>query len=157
MNNTPTVLSSAQLYDPSTRMFTATTSMTTARYGPIAAPLPNGDVLIAGGYDGTNVLRSAELFDPTNDTFTPLTASGNTELQVGREFAAAAPLPNGDVLIAGGTPQSGPSLQSAELFDPSNDTFTMLPASGSTELQAPITDAVAAPLPDGDVLIAGGA
>ena len=40
------------MFDPSTDTFTALPgSMTTARGEAVAAPLPDGDVLIAGGYD----------------------------------------------------------------------------------------------------------
>jgi hypothetical protein len=73
-----------------------------ARERAIAAPLRNGDVLIAGGFDGNNYLQSAELFDPTTNTFTALPATGNTQLQTPRYGALAATLPNGDALIAGG-------------------------------------------------------
>ena len=52
--------------------------------------------------------------------------------------------------------RSGGILQSAELFDPSTNTFTALAASGNTELQTARTGAVAAALPGGRVLIAGG-
>ncbi len=128
----------------------------TAREGAVAAPLPGGTVLIAGGLDGSNFLQSAELFDPSGDTFTALPASGVSELQTAREGAVAAPLPGGTVLIAGGLDGNN-FLQSAELFDPSTDTFTALAASGATELQTAREGAVAAPLPGGKVLIAGGA
>jgi hypothetical protein len=100
-------------------------------------------------------LQSAELFNPVTDTFTALAAGGHTELQVARENAVAAPLPNGDVLITGGQ-NNGVCEPSAELFDPSSDTFTELPASGATELQTCLGSATAAPLPSGDVLIVGG-
>jgi hypothetical protein len=159
---TPTYLQSAELFDPASDTFTAlpassSTELQTARSGAVAAPLPNGKVLIAGGWNGS-FLQSAELFDPANNTFTALAASGNTELQTAREWAVASPLPNGQVLIAGGTNNngSGPALASAELFDPATNTFTALPASGNTELQTPRYGAVAAPLPGGQVLIAGG-
>ena len=153
-------LQSAELFDPANDTFTAlaasgSTELQTAREWAVAAPLPDGQVLIAGGQDGSGPLQSAELFDPANDTFTALAASGSTELQTDREVAVAAPLPDGQVLIAGGFDGSGP-LQSAELFDPANDTFTALAASGSTELQTAREYAVAAPLPNGQVLIAGG-
>src|SRR5947209_4218367 len=132
------------------------TELQTARAHAVAAPLPNGEVLIAGGASSSGVVASAELFNPTNDTFTALPASGNTELQTARYGAVAAPLPNGQVLIAGGTSDGFSYLQSAELFDPATDTFTAMPASGSTELQTARHVAVAAPLPNGQVLIAGG-
>ena len=155
-----TVLQSAELFDPTTNTFSALTAsgsseLQTARQGAVAAPLPGGKVLIAGGFDGTSVLQSAELFDPTTNTFTALTPSGSSELQTARESAVAAPLPGGKVLIAGGTDGTN-ALQSAELFDPSTNTFTALTPSGSSELQTAREGAVATPLADGRVLIAGG-
>jgi Kelch motif len=82
----------------------------------VAASLPDGQVLIAGGFNGSSYLQSAELFDLANDTFTALPASGDTQLQDPREIAVAASLPDGQVLIAGGF-NSGIALQSAELFN----------------------------------------
>ncbi len=154
-------LQSVELFDPADDTFTALTAagnseLQTARYGAVAAALPDGRVLIAGGYnESSGFLQSAELFDPVDDTFTSLAATGATELQTAREFAVAAALPDGRVLIAGGQNNSG-SPQSAELFDPADDTFTALTAAGATELHAARLDAVAAPLPDGQVLITGG-
>ena len=58
----------------------------------------------------------------------------------------AAPLPGGDVLIAGGSPDGSTILNSAELFDPSNDTFTALGATSHTAREG----AVAATLVNGD-------
>jgi hypothetical protein len=149
-----------EFFNPATGRFSSPPSegnalLQTGRSGAVAAPLPDGRVLIAGGYNG-QYLQSAELFNPSNNTFTALPASGNTELQTPRDGAVAAPLPGGEVLIAGGADVDG-FVQSAELFDPSSDTFSALPASGNTELHAARADAVAAPLPDGKVLIAGGA
>ncbi len=98
-------------------MFTALTgtgqSLTVARDGAVAATLSTGQVLIAGG-ESTEVrkeavkgrpvgccassrpISSAELFAPTTDTFSKLTGT----LTEGREFAVAAALPSGQVLIA---------------------------------------------------------
>ena len=121
----------------------------------MAAALPGGRVLIAGGLDGSSFLQSAELFDPSTNTFTALPASGSSELQTAREGAVAVSLADGEVLIAGGFDGSN-VVQSAEVFDPSTDTFKALPASGSSELQSAREGAVAASLPVGRVLIAGG-
>lgn len=88
--------------------------MTTPRAFASASPLPNGEVLIAGGTNSGASLRlaSAELFDPATGTFS---AQGVGEMTTGRMTAAAAPLPDGDVLIAGGAGAAG-ELSSAELF-----------------------------------------
>ena len=130
------------------------TELQTARFDAVAAPLPDGQVLIAGGQNNSGPLQSAELFNPADDTFTALSEAGATELHTTREGAVAVALPDGQVLIAGG--YNGGDLQSAELFNPANDTFTPLPESGETELQSARAGTVAAALPDGRVLIAGG-
>ncbi len=107
------------------------TELHTARFGAVAAPLPGGEVLIAGGLDHASnsnkvrkSLRTAELFNPANDTFTALPATKRTELHTMRFQAVAAPLPDGQVLIAGGTQSYGTGLRTAELFDPAGDTFS---------------------------------
>jgi hypothetical protein len=151
------VIQNAEIYNPQSEAFTqlATnpgTELTTPRFGAVAAPLPNGEVLIAGGSNGSSFLQSAELFNPVTDTFTALTASGNTELAFTRAYAVAAPLPNGDVMITGGAGNSG-CVSSTEIFNPVTGTFSQLPASGN--LKACVEGATAAPLPNGDVLIAG--
>jgi N-acetylneuraminic acid mutarotase len=66
------VVASAELYDPSKGTWTATASMTETRLGHTATRLPNGTVLVAGGYrasaGGTSWLASAELYDPGGGT-----------------------------------------------------------------------------------------
>src|ERR1039458_3665370 len=53
-----------------------------ARYAAVAAPLPNGQVLIAGGKSGSTFLASAELFSPTRAALLtipdPTLPAGNT-------------------------------------------------------------------------------
>jgi hypothetical protein len=89
----------------------------------VAAPLHNGDVLIAGGVEQSgNTVGSAELFDPGSDSFIQLLH----RLHVARSDAVAAPLPDGNVLIAGGANQAEAALSSAELFEPTDDAFTPL-------------------------------
>ena len=53
-------------------------SLTEPRYGAVAATLPSGQVLIAGGQNNGAFLSSAELFDPATDTFTKLTGAGQS-------------------------------------------------------------------------------
>jgi hypothetical protein len=62
---TVSVTTGALLYDFSTNSYATTGSMNTARSGDSATLLPNGQVLVAGGYNNMmGVLASAELYTP---------------------------------------------------------------------------------------------
>lgn len=122
---------------------------------PAVAPLPNGDVLVAGGYDYAAVpdyqghgVKLAEVYDPTTGTF-----SETGEMATRREGAAAAPLGNGEVLVAGGRTagETFTSVKTAEIYDPATGTFR---ATGPMAVVR--AGLFAAPLPDGDVLVGGG-
>lgn len=55
---------SSELYDPATGTSRPTESLLEARAGHTATPLPDGTVLVAGGYSHAEVFSSAERFDP---------------------------------------------------------------------------------------------
>ena len=83
--------------------FTPTGSMAVAREGHTATLLLNGQVLIAGGSDGTSTLASAELYDPTNQTFSATGSMTVVRSAHSATLLANSKLPNyGKVLVAGG-------------------------------------------------------
>ncbi|ABF42231.1 Ig-like, group 2 [Candidatus Koribacter versatilis Ellin345] len=116
------LLRSAELYDPVATSFTLTGVMNQTREFHTATLLSNGKVLIAGGQtQGTGLYMltaTAELYDPSTSTFTP-----TGKLNHPRAFHTATLLSNGQVLIAGGEDENGPST-SAELYDPASGSFT---------------------------------
>src|SRR5208282_2449254 len=58
-------LSSAEIYDPKAGTFTFTSNgMSAPRFGASGVLLNSGSVLIAGGFDGTNLPAAAEIYSP---------------------------------------------------------------------------------------------
>src|SRR5262249_22656913 len=103
--------------------FNTTGNMNTARENHTATLLSNGEVLVTGGDNNTDgYLASAELYNPATGKFT--SANNMTEPRSGHE---AVLLKNGQLLVAGGlnaTTYGGPSLASAELYNPATGTWT---------------------------------
>jgi Abnormal spindle-like microcephaly-assoc'd, ASPM-SPD-2-Hydin/Galactose oxidase, central domain/Kelch motif len=134
-----------------------------------------GEVLIAGGDEGTTPGPSAELFNPTDGSFSCINGGVpfmcNSSMTDIRFSHTATFLTSGSdagkVLIAGGSNSSEGTLATAELFDPSTNTFNCV---GGVSANPPICNSTlhggrsyhyAFPLTtgpnSGDVLVAGGA
>lgn len=125
--------------------FTATGNMTTPRFFHSATLLPNGKVLIVGGYTvcGQTCIpaSSAELYDPAIGTFTP------TSKMTAAYVTGHVLLPDGRVLVAG--TDTTHTVASLEIFEPSSGTFS---AAGKP---ATLTSASLTLLNDGRVLLSG--
>ena len=123
-----------------------TGNLNIARAGHIATLLPNGKVLVAGGYSG-QYLDSAELYDPATGTW-----SVTGSLNVPRAGLSATLLPNGKVLVVGGVNRVILSAETrAELYDPATGKWTLTGNLNNTHWGHSATL-----LANGKVLIAGG-
>jgi hypothetical protein len=125
-----------------------TGSMAAGRASHTATLLPNGQVLVAGGYynDGTaQALRSAELYDPKAGTW-----SATNSMYFDRLSHTATLLPSGKVLVTGG---SYPYLSdnTCELYDPATGAW-----SNANPMYGSRSSHTATLLPNGKVLVAGG-
>jgi N-acetylneuraminic acid mutarotase len=146
---------SVELYDPASNSFTPAASLPTmnaARIRATATLLPNGKVLIAGGFahfPPAGSIDTVELYDPASNSFA--SAASLPTMNTARFGATAALLANGKVLIAGGVGISG-TLDSVELYDSMSNSF----AASTPLMNEPRTETTAILLHNGKVLIAGG-
>lgn len=149
--------------------------MVTPRYGHTATVLGDGTVLIAGGTDERHLtsLDTAEIFDqgagvdfgdPIPDTisgdFIDTDVDGDimTLTQGGRIFHTATLLPDGNVLICGGTGDAlfAEAYEISEIYDIGSREFGPDALSIEPDLATPRFRHSATLLPNGKVLIAGG-
>lgn len=129
--------------------FALTGSLNTARYNHTATLLANGQVLVTGGLSVNGIyapLASAEIYNPTKGKWT-VTGS----MAESREGHTATLLPNGEVLVAGGSTYASSCFATAELYNPSTGQWT---STGS--MTQPRCYHSATLLPNGEVLVAGG-
>jgi hypothetical protein len=137
----------AELYDASMGTFSPTGNPSGYHVEPTDTLLMNGNVLVAGGADDSEV---AELYNPASGTFT---ATGS--MTMARDEYTATLLPDGSVLLAGGCLCGGPvgigPFASAEIYDPGKASFSSAP-----DMHAARHVHTATLLNDGRVLIAGG-
>ena len=148
------VLNSIEVYDPSAGTWATLggATLATARARHSAVTLPNGDVLVSGGVDGTGAaLSSAEIFRVSNNTVTQVAEA----MSAARHSVTGVLLPDGRILIPGGKNTAGGGLSSVEIYDPLDNGgaggFVAAPSMSAARGDHSISQA-----PDGRVFVAGG-
>lgn len=136
--------------------FTPVAPMHHARAFQTATELLNGDILVAGGYDGSvflpggsgsPVFPDSEIYRLHSGTWTTV-----APMHVARAAAVAVRLEDGRVLVVGGFDAFFNGIASAEIYDPRSNTWTFTGPLNSPRAE----DFVAKLLPGNRVLIAGG-
>jgi len=147
--NNPNIVTNAEIYNPASGTWTATHQLNLRRYGHSATLLANGRILVAGGQSfGVGFATNhVELFDSDAGNWT---SPVNTMARA-RQFHTATLLPSGSVLLAGGRDNSFNTITNAELFQPTNATWTT-----TSGLLTARRNHTATLLPNGMVLAAGG-
>jgi N-acetylneuraminic acid mutarotase len=142
----PEATASAELYDPRTGTWHRTGSMACGRGGHVAVPLPDGRVLVLGGWNQDQAVPTVEVYDATTGSWT-----GAAPLPTPREGFAATLVGN-KVLVTGGYERTGgTALSTSELYDPGSDQWTAVAG-----MVVPRYSHQATGLADGRILVAGG-
>jgi N-acetylneuraminic acid mutarotase len=136
--------------EPLAVSWTPASLMHQARAFFAAAELPNGNILVAGGFEGNRLpptFADSEIYNWHTGLWTVTACMNNA-----RSAPVAVQLENGRVLVIGGLDGDGTILNSAEIYDPQTNTWSL---TGSMD-DARFEDFVAVLLPAPEVLIAGG-
>jgi hypothetical protein len=136
--------------DSSKISWTPANPMHKARGFFVANELRNGDILVAGGYDGTQNppnFADSEIYNQRTGVWTP-----TTPMNQARAAPVSVGLEDGRVMVIGGFDENFGVLASAEIYDSGNATWT----STAPMNDARAEDFVAVLLPGHKVLVAGG-
>lgn len=136
-----------EIFDPKSGAFTtAAAPMLVRRVCFTATTLPDGRVLVAGGYNRTGVLRDNEIYDPARNAWT-----SNAPMKHAHVVHAAVLLNDGRVLVAGGDCEPGLPCAEADAFNPRTGAWRSV-----GPMSAPRSGLAAIVPQNGEVLISGG-
>ncbi|WP_413568370.1 Kelch repeat-containing protein [Bdellovibrio sp. HCB117] len=150
-----TALTSVEIYDPETGVWSQAENLPQARLGHTATLLQDGKVLLIGGTtanDSSACLNTTALYDPTSGTW-----STAASLTTGRCYHTATLLKDGRVIVMGGRTTNTNVLttsnysNSVEIYNPATNVWT-----SATAMSAARAYHSAVLLKNGKILIVGG-
>jgi hypothetical protein len=142
----------AEVYNPTSGVWTLTGTMKSPRASFGMVLLPNGKVLAAGGCTAQNangcatVTAAAELYNPATGVWI-----STGPMHAARSALTATLTPTGLVLVAGGVNAAGDPLRTAELYNPATGKWATTGA-----MNVARDEHTATALANGKILVAGG-
>jgi hypothetical protein len=138
----------AEIYYPDAQVWLPTQIMTSTRSNHTATLLPDGNVLLIGGFAYGTYLSSAEIFYSTSATWRAIAS-----MPAPRALHSATLLKDGRVLVVGGLNASPGVLGSALLFNPATNIWTPVNDMANNAVSYSHSATL---LQDGRVLVSGG-
>jgi len=146
-----TPLGAVEIYEPVSRSFRGTSPLTPGRQNHSANMLPDGTVIVAGGWDGAHITPTCRRFHPSTGSWSSI-----LDLTENRDKHSAVVLPDGRVLVIGGriavNEWLGDCGSFPEAYDVATDTWTAAAADPAKRGNM----ATATVLTDGTALVIGG-
>ncbi len=147
-----TYLSSSELYNPATGAWSASGSMSFAHVSHSSTLLPDGTVLVAGGFNGTNALEVSEIYNPVGGTW-----AMTGFLSVAHEHHTATLEPDGTVMVTGGdTGTAATAINQVEFYNPTTRVWSKKGNGNGLALSVARTFHTATLIASGQTIIAGG-
>lgn len=140
----------AEIYYPDTRVFMPTPPMTTSRSNHVAVTLPDGNVMVIGGFGPNDVItNTVEIFYSTAGVW-----RSAPDMPTARALHTATIVKNGSVYVLGGVGPSG-IVASVDVFNTVTGGWTTLPG-GDNMPGGGVRSHSATQTFDGRILVAGG-
>ncbi len=155
--------SSAEIYNPATGLWSSAASIGSRRLAPSLDTLPNGKVLVSGGFEvtvlfgipiPTGAIKTCQLYTYGTNSWAAAAAMPNARAV---HSLNSIVLTDGKLLVTGGA-TSGPDLTQAtaiakaDLYDPIANNWTPL-----ADMRTPRTGHTVTRISNGDVVVIGGA
>jgi hypothetical protein len=151
---TSAAAATSEIYDPKTDTFSTVPMVSPHTYGHQLVRLKDGRVMVMGGSSSSCTTLSqadVEVFDVTTNAWKSV-----APMKAGRSMFTAHTLPDGRVMVFGGSSDSAGGvcnpMNEIEAYDPTNDTWTVEPYT----LTVGRTWHASALVRDGTVLVMGG-